>query len=149
MSSILDRHCAQCDKTKFIIDFYTNTSLTETCKQCTATAKSIESGLWGPKALYTRAKAVAKQRKKPFLISLDEYVTVISQPCYYCNGLLNDGKNRGIGLDRKDNSKGYENNNILSSCGFCNNLRGDRLSIDEMKKVAELIISLRSINSEI
>lgn len=99
-----------------------------------------------PATLYSRAKASAKQHKKSFLLTKEEYCLLLSKPCYYCDGLLNNEKNRGVGLDRIDNSRGYEIDNVIRSCGFCNKTKGDRLTVDEMKKVAKFIIEMKCIN---
>lgn len=94
---------------------------------------------------YSHAQTKAKQRNKNFLITLEEYILEINKPCFYCNGLLNTSKNKGIGLDRLDNNLGYEINNIVSCCGFCNRTRGDRLSPEETKSVISLIVTLRGL----
>lgn len=99
-----------------------------------------------PTTLYVRAKASAKQHNKSWDLSKEEYIEMISKPCYYCDDLLNNEKNRGIGLDRIDNSTGYSASNVIRSCGFCNKTRGDRLSVAEMREVAQFIIKIRGIN---
>lgn len=101
---------------------------------------------WTPRALYTRSKASAKQRGKSFLLTLEEYKTIRQRPCYYCNDLLKNEKNRGIGLDRLDNNRGYEIDNVVACCGSCNQIRSDQLSISEMKEVAKLLVSLRKLS---
>jgi len=89
----------------------------------------------------------AIKRKKEWTLSFDEFKQFAEQPCSYCNGLLGTNK-VGSGLDRIDNNKGYVPGNICSSCGFCNKLRGDRLTHEETKKVVHFIIELRNLNDE-
>lgn len=152
MSSILDRTCCACNETKFIIEFYTNSGLYQSCKDCISKAKTQTNRktiLWSNRARYIRAKASAKQRKKEFALTLAEYGELISKSCYYCNDQLRTDKSRGIGLDRIDNSIGYNKDNVLPCCGFCNEIRSDKLSVEEMKKVAEFIISLKNTNKSI
>lgn len=55
--------------------------------------------------------------------------------CSYCgHGFEND-----LGLDRIDNSKGHQRENVLRCCGDCNRVRGDRFSLDEMKQIGRVI----------
>lgn len=59
--------------------------------------------------------------------------------CHYCLGLI--GK-WGHGLDRMDNSKPHLASNVVPCCGFCNSLKGDKVSYEEMML---LIPGLREI----
>ena len=47
------------------------------------------------------------------------------------------------GLDRKDNTKGYELDNVVGCCGACNIIRGDRFSIEEMKLLGETVRKIK------
>lgn len=53
----------------------------------------------------------AEKRKLDFTLTIEEFDTITSQPCYYCgaNGLRN-------GIDRIDCNKGYIINNCLPCC---------------------------------
>lgn len=107
--------------------------------------KNTEKDWLNPKNLYTRAKAYCKQRNHLFALSCEEYINLYNLPCYYCNNILcNSGLKKGISLDRIDNLRGYEIDNVLPCGGFCNKTRGDRLSVTEMIEVAKLLISLRN-----
>lgn len=91
---------------------------------------------------YFQAKSQAKRRKKDFFISEEEYIVIITKECFYCNGFFkNPLGEKGGGLDRIDNSKGYTVDNVQSCCKFCNYLRGDRLTIEETKIAVKAIIS--------
>lgn len=91
--------------------------------------------------------------------------------CHYCNMpieefkylrdfILNyDGENRGVSkfkrafvtekqakinwmtLDRRDNNLGYEIDNIVKCCWFCNYIKRDFLSEEDMLQIAEGIIN--------
>lgn len=88
-------------------------------------------------------RSKAKSRGLEWLITIEEYHILILQPCHYCNNELGDPVEKGIGLDRIDNSKGYTIDNVLSCCAVCNVIRSDKLSKEEMEAVAKLIISMR------
>jgi len=53
--------------------------------------------------------------------------------CYYC------GKKSEIGFDRIDNSKGHTIGNVVLACNICNMTRGNRFTVEQMKKIGELI----------
>lgn len=91
-------------------------------------------------------KAIQKRhlklgRKAQDALKVTEYVELISKGCYYCE---TDLKQRsGIRLDRIDNSKGYEQYNVVPCCHSCNMLRGDRLTVEETQAVVALLKSMR------
>jgi len=64
----------------------------------------------------------------------DELLAVIQLPCTYCG---TDAAPRG--LDRIDNSKAHVKGNVLPACAPCNFARGDRLSVEEMRRVGVVI----------
>ena len=94
-----------------------------------------------PKASrYELAKKQATKREKTFLLSEEEYTTLIAQMCHYCNGKIGE---KGIGLDRLDNSQGYILTNIVPCCGRCNQIKGPKLNQEQMVKVA-VVLGLRA-----
>ena len=92
---------------------------------------------------FVKAKRRANNRKIEWSISLEEYASFAFQECFYCQNKLGDKVAVSTGLDRIDNSKGYISGNIVSCCNMCNTIKNDFLSSEEMKQVAQLIISLR------
>lgn len=95
----------------------------------------------GLKNRYSRAIWRAKRRKLSWKIPKDSFAHLIAQPCTYCSGKLDSS---GCGLDRLDNSKGYEPGNVVPSCGKCNRIRGDRLTHEEMRAAMSAVLSLRN-----
>jgi hypothetical protein len=67
---------------------------------------------------YYMYKKNAKQRGIEFNISLDNFKNITNKTCVYCGGL--DDYN---GIDRKDNSIGYEFDNIQPCCTVCNMMK--------------------------
>jgi len=73
--------------------------------------------------------------------------------CHYCGEPIfwdkheepkNSPKRRsGHNFDRKDNSKGYEVNNIIPCCGSCNKTRGDRFTYEEFMLIAPILKTIR------
>jgi len=49
-------------------------------------------------------------------------------------------------LDRMDNARGYEFDNLVKSCWFCNSIKGSLLSHDDMRHIAAGIIKRLQIH---
>jgi len=94
---------------------------------------------------YSFARCSARNRRKPFSLSLAEYSHVASKPCFYCDGFFGRVKVCS-GLDRIDNSKGYELTNVLPSCAICNRMRNVNFSVEETRIMAQTVIQLRTAN---
>ena len=64
----------------------------------------------------------SKHRNIQFELTVDEYKSIAQNPCYYC-GTVNE--KRGFnGIDRVDNSLGYNMDNCVASCSMCNYMKG-------------------------
>ncbi len=74
----------------------------------------------------------AKKRGYIFIISKEEFESIINQPCFYCKKIKSDG------IDRKDNSIGYEIKNCLPCCYECNMMKG-KLNFNDFLNKCELI----------
>ena len=81
---------------------------------------------------WSRAKARAKFRKMPFEVSLDDFRNIITSPCVYCKGPITG---EGGGMDRLDNSRGYELDNVSPCCTECNRVRSSTYTPEEMRRV--------------
>lgn len=60
--------------------------------------------------------------------------------CRYCKGPLPE---TGSALDRKDNSKGYTPDNVVTCCASCNWTKNQLLTETEMAAVADLLKDMR------
>jgi hypothetical protein len=90
---------------------------------------------------------IAAKKKINFSLTLEEYVKLLKNPCYYCEVSLENWS--GGSLDRINNDKsiGYRVDNVLPCCGNCNILRGNRLTVEETKIVVKALLEYRaSIN---
>lgn len=94
-----------------------------------------------PSGRYSVAKSVARQRKCELELSMDDYFALINQGCVYCERPI---ETIGIGLDRMDNTKGYEIDNVQPCCHECNMIRAARLTIQEMHVVAKALKDFRT-----
>lgn len=84
---------------------------------------------------YGKAKASAVRRRHSFHLSFDQYRDLLaSAHCYYCGGTSI------IGLDRIDSQVGYEIQNVVPCCKYCNTLKNVRnrdIFITRCKEIAE------------
>lgn len=80
--------------------------------------------------LIRQYKAGAKARQLEWELSNDVFFQVIVLPCHYC-GQFPDNKIKRFqdkftysGIDRKDNTKGYTEDNVVPCCKICNKMKG-------------------------
>ncbi len=92
-------------------------------------------------------RAGAKARGLNWTIEKEHYYALVSEPCFYCE--LENDTEVGVGLDRLDNSRGYEPDNVVSCCGLCNKIRSDHLSVQEMKLVGQVIKAIKMERSHV
>jgi hypothetical protein len=77
----------------------------------------------------------ANRRDIPFKLSLEDFYKLVKQPCYLCRGKTSDSEN----LDRIDNLKGYNKENVQSCCTKCNIFKWDLELKTCIKKVFLLL----------
>lgn len=92
------------------------------------------------KGRFIQAKIHAKRANHEFNLTNNEYVIFMTKSCYYCDGKLNE---TGVGLDRKDSSKGYLLDNVVPCCTICNRVKGAHFSVEEMLELKPSLIKLR------
>lgn len=59
--------------------------------------------------------------------------TLAESRCYYC------GSTSDIGFDRISNTDGHNKDNVVICCRLCNMTRGDRFTVEQMRKIGEVI----------
>jgi hypothetical protein len=79
--------------------------------------KSIIKGKT-PNGKYSYYKATAKRRDIEFNLTLEQFTELWNKPCYYCGDEI-----KTIGVDRVDNTKGYQVDNIVPCCAWCNKMK--------------------------
>lgn len=90
-----------------------------------------------------------RNRKVSFNLSFDEFLEIIkNNSCHYCEKELiynthskvwNKSNSRAHQLDRKDNSKGYEKDNVVPCCWNCNRMKSDIYSYEEFKLLSPIL----------
>jgi hypothetical protein len=110
--------------------------------------EKIKSSYYSPAGIYSALKARAKQRKLIFSIEKIMFINwynLQEQKCYYCGRTLEEinknkfGRSNQLTIDRKDNNKGYELNNIVLACMRCNYIKSDYFTEQEMVQIGNII----------
>lgn len=97
-----------------------------------------------PKTRFIKGKSHAKIKyKKEWTLSLEEYCSLISKNCNYCDGDIS--KETGSGLDRLDNNKGYTLDNVVPCCKVCNGARNAYFTPEEWKVGIKAILDFRKL----
>jgi 5-methylcytosine-specific restriction endonuclease McrA len=63
------------------------------------------------------------------------YEWMETSSCYYCGS----DETHTLGLDRIDNDKGHNKDNVVVACELCNTTKGHRFTIEQMKQIGKLI----------
>lgn len=98
----------------------------ETCSNDCTKKRSEKRRLRRLDAFYKMYVNGSKNRNIIFELSLDEFITIIKQPCHYCGDFskrtyINDGViMRCNGIDRVNNYEGYMIKNCVPCCSSCN-----------------------------
>jgi len=112
------------------------------CKKCN-TEKSKKSALL---ILYNQYKKGSIKRGYKFELTLNDFNKIIKENCFYCGiepkqNYHKKGMRYGIiynGIDRQDNNIGYDLDNCVPCCKFCN-LAKSRFSLDEFIEWIEFL----------
>lgn len=93
----------------------------------------------------------AKERGYAFDLTNDQAYELFQSNCFYCGSppsqVCRNPNNNGDytynGIDRKDNTKGYNPDNVVSCCGRCNYMKRDEpfdVFIDRIKRIYHQMI---------
>lgn len=93
----------------------------------------MSPGEGAKRGIYKNYKLNAKLRGLEFRISLEEFFKITTKNCYYCGSkpktVTNFNKVFGQytynGMDRIDNTKGYNIANVITCCKYCNYAKHD------------------------
>jgi len=98
-----------------------------------------------PSSRYARLRRIAQLRGHAFTITIGQYRELIAQPCAYCQAPVD---RYGGGLDRMNNSLGYEPGNVVPACGICNYVRRGYFTHAEMLMIGAQIAIVRQMRAE-
>jgi hypothetical protein len=125
-----------CGKEVVIISASVTTGLTQSCgclnRERTAEAlkkRRLDKGEASFNALLRMYKNNARAARRPFTLTSGDFRALTQQPCHYCGVLpsniyhreeLTSGPYVYSGIDRVDNERGYELDNVVACCVQCN-----------------------------
>lgn len=90
---------------------------------------------------YSHFKCAAIKRGINFDLTNDDVLNICEQKCFYC------GKERCLGIDRLDNSKGYTIDNCVPCCGCCNKMKmglEPNFFLEQIEKIHNNIEAIKS-----
>ena len=123
------KHCRKCGRDKAVTCFPKESSrpdgLYSRCKDCAKEYDVQSHRRKQPKFRLLVYRKDAVKRGLPFALSFDDFKCFWQMPCYYCGADIET-----IGLDRFDNSRGYEEGNVVSCCTTCNGMKSSRSADD-------------------
>jgi hypothetical protein len=102
------------------------------CNSCCNKSSVDELIKYAKKRIYQKYKVGAHRRGYSFELSYQQFLDIIFKDCYYCgskpsnnininnNESLKDSNIFYSGIDRVDNSNGYEVDNVVPCCINCN-----------------------------
>lgn len=150
--------CGECkDETCFYVALDKPSGFYSQCKNCCSVARQLRYRKSNRDCDRDRArerartverrfqKVRARAKKKSIFadLTIEEFRKAIANPCYYCENKLGLPVQVGIGLDRLDPNLGYTCANVVSCCEFCNSIKNDLITADEMKIIADFLIKNR------
>lgn len=130
---------------------------TERCRSCAMSevntkkskALSTAPGYAGARSRFSNYKTKAKSRGYTWELSFDFFYFLTKQNCFYCNDTpRNIAKTHGNperaehdtfvsnGIDRRDNTQGYTENNSVACCAICNTTKMDHREEDFLNWIA-------------
>lgn len=139
--------CLDCNEERYLSEKEMKSSVPANCNNC---KRSVFKNLTQDEvnALNTLFKSRIIDRSircgLNCTITLDDYLKTIIEPCYYCGekpsqeDIICGKKFLHNGIDRINNSRGYEKDNIVSCCTRCNMAKGS-LTKEEFLNLAEKI----------
>jgi len=99
---------------------------------------------------------ISEKEKKKLYIKLYQRD---GENCHYCGikegdfirlwGKFYKDRGRRLEIDRKDNNKGYTEENCILACAICNNAKSNKFTCKEFKKVGKAIKEIWLLRKEI
>jgi len=161
---VTSKQCTKCKQEKELSEFYGKSNMSW-CKVCHSNyvlqkRKENPEKCWNyyratisePNLIFNRKKANAKSYGISFTLSKEEFIRWYKGKellCHYCGIRPEDFPKTGdrtllrrvnLGLDRKDNDKGYEMSNIVLCCDRCNLIKSRFFTYSEMKFIGNRFV---------
>ncbi len=129
------KKCPKCGESKepnmFHSDITRSDKKDRICKECSRIYRKIYDQTL--KGRYVMYKKCARHRGYTFTLTMDDFIKFWNKDCHYCGDKI-----EGIGLDRINNSIGYEVSNVVPCCEICNYMKqssSKKSFISQCKKI--------------
>jgi len=123
-------HC-ECGTEKFVSRESLTAGTSTKCPCCGP--RKYPKGTYAEQQVFLRYKREAKERDLSWNLDRSKFNDLAKQNCFYCSAEPSnittawDGSTfRYSGIDRVDNTCGYEPQNVVSCCHECNKAKGSR-----------------------
>lgn len=129
------KKCNSCDQTKPLDAFYKAGRGTHRGKCISCYKEYRKKSDYKPENRWRKYKRGAKRRNLSFGLTKSQFLSFEGLACHYCGKEV-----RPISLDRVDNDRGYEMDNIVSCCYACNSLKhvfDEEFFLDHVKRIYE------------
>jgi hypothetical protein len=155
----------ECGKETLVRELKLLAGTTKSCGCYKKTVKpkwTLSEGEAAKNLLFNSYIKSAVVRKLSFSLSKETFINLTSKTCHYCNSApsksvkrlhsgRNDKNNRSMngdyiynGLDRIDNDKGYTDQNVVTCCWKCNELKKNSSYEDFLAHVFKIADNLRN-----
>jgi len=121
----------ECGTEKFVSRESLTAGTSSKCPRCTARKYPI--GTYAKEVVLRRYKREAGERKLFWGLDRSEFDALVIQNCYYCKAKPSNVTTSWdkstftyTGIDRVDNTRGYESDNVVPCCHECNKAKGSR-----------------------
>ena len=132
-STIFYGKCCQCNSERRLTSSHAGMILKGRGSGCHCSRRSTETES-EYKWRYQSYIQSAKKRKLSWSINYNKFLEITTQHCYYCDAEPEmrpshakrwDFKFPMSGIDRMDSSRGYEIDNVVPCCSYCNQAKWD------------------------
>ena len=141
IENIEKKMCYKCNKIDNNDKF-----MNQKCYKCYQQMEKIENNRKSKnpyKERYQTYKNSEKKRNIKFLLSENEFLSLVIQNCYYCNTKSISSIPNGI--DRIDSKKCYYFENCVPCCKYCNFVKGDK-TIEQFKTaIIQVLLNQKKI----
>lgn len=139
---IVECICDCGNTTKVIVSNLTSSSsLTVSCG-CYNRDKAVSQNPW-PTEFKWYINQEATNRDVTFALTIDQFKELCSCNCIYCGGTpcgkMQTGREKRNGIDRTNNSIGYEFNNCVSCCWTCNKMKSNMTKQDFLNHIKQIL----------
>lgn len=134
----------ECGTEKFVIAGQLTYGSSTKCKRC---PRMKARGISSRNTVFSEYKKAASERGYPWFLSDADFDVLTAQNCFYCAAPPSNTNNSGCngsftytGIDRMDNSRGYEIDNVVPCCRRCNRAK-DVMSQEDFLSWAERVVN--------